>query len=113
MGTTVPVELPHLDGVLKVRLDGPPRVRVRDAERDGVYCLGVRTGAVRHPTTRPAVRGDRIKMMARGGRSFFVPKGDELYLDYSNDVGLGVFDSWCLNCGRRVRVCVPQGSPVL
>ena len=92
---------------LRTVLDRPPRIRVRDAERDGVQCFGVRRGAFRHPLTRSAVRGDLVRTRA-GAARHCVATPDDRAIDYTRTLDLDRFDTWCLQCSTRVRVELSQ-----
>lgn len=77
------------------RLKGPPCVRVKESEIDGVPCYGLRAGATRR---RPAVRGDVAHVRART-----IAYARDGAPDYWNGYS-GLFDTWCLNCKARIRV---------
>jgi len=108
LGAIAPHDVPNVDDAVKSILDGPPRIRVREAEQDGVYFIGLRRGLFLGAKPRLPVRGRRLQVMGRAARTFVGPTPDERYLDYSNEVTLDVFDTRCPNCRGRVRIDVAR-----
>ncbi len=92
-----------------IHLKSPPRVRVPDAERDGFPAFGIRRGARLHG--RPAVRGaDPGKTMLNAARRMESPAVGETTTDYIRASLPECFDTWCLNCGARMRFDVATDS---